>query len=376
MSRPAVSSSTRGPLGGRLWGCRSESRSAGAPRSPFDPPQAFSRAMAESPKTLCGLFWTSVREFGERPAQEWHDGDRWVGRSYADFGRAVRDVAHGLLALGIRKGDRVAVWSRNCPQWAEVDLACQIAGFVAVPVYDTLTGEKTAYILRDSEAKVLFTQEAAMLDRLRPERSGLKALKTVVLFGGSAPDAMAFPEFVKAGREWGQKNPDKLDAQGKTVKGSDLASLVYTSGTTGEPKGVMLTQGNFASNTDAMLLVEVGPYDTSLSFLPLSHVFERTGGHFCAYRFGAKVVFARSIDTLMDDLQVAKPTLMMAVPRLYEKMYARIQENVASSSFIKRAIFHWAIGVGKQANAHRQRNEPIPKALQKRLDRADRLVFH
>jgi long-chain acyl-CoA synthetase len=332
--------------------------------------------MVEESRTLAGLFWNAVREFGERPAQGWHDGNRWVERSYADFGRAVRDVAHGLLALGVKKGDRVAIWSKNSIQWAEVDFACQTAGFVAVPVYDTLTGEKAAYILNDSEAKALFVQEGTLLDRLRPVRGGVKSLKSVILFAGEAPDAMSFASFVKAGRDWGQKNPGKLDAMSRNVKATDLAGLVYTSGTTGEPKGVMLTQGNFASNTDAMLLVEVGPYDVFLSFLPLSHVFERTGGHFCAYRFGAKVVFARSIDTLMDDLQVAKPTLMMAVPRLYEKMYSRIQDSVASSSFIRRAIFNWAIGVGREANAYRQRNEAIPAALAKKLARADKLVFH
>src|ERR1041385_1740571 len=134
--------------------------------------------------TLCELFWNAVRNHGPRPAQEWHEDGAWKGRTYAEFGVAVRDVAHGLLAQGVKKGDRVAIWSRNCPQWAEVDFANQTAGFVTVPVYDTLTGEKGAYILNDAEAKVLFVQDAGILERVLSVRSGLKTVKAIVLVQG------------------------------------------------------------------------------------------------------------------------------------------------------------------------------------------------
>jgi len=328
--------------------------------------------------TLCELFWSAVRSNGPRPAQEWHEDGAWKSRTYAEFGAAVRDVAHALLAEGLKKGDRVAIWSKNCPQWAEVDFANQTAGFVTVPVYDTLTGEKGAYILNDAEAKVLFVQEAGILERVLSVRSALKTVKAIVLIQGrtTAAGVVSYGDFVAKGRAWGAENPKKLDQMAAKVKPEDLASLVYTSGTTGEPKGAMLTQGNFASNSSAMDLVTVGPEDVFLSFLPLSHVFERTGGHFGAYRLGAKVVFARSVDTLMDDMQVARPTIMMSVPRLYEKMYSRMTETVKKSSFLKRAVFDWAMGVGKAANVYRERNEPLPKSLATKVARADRLVFH
>ncbi len=330
-------------------------------------------------KTLCELFWTPATKHADRPAQEWHADGAWQVRTYGQFGQAVRDVAHGLLALGLKKGDRVAIWSRNCPQWAEVDFADQTAGLVTVPIYDTLTGDKGAYILNDAEAKVLFVQDASILERVLPVRSSLKTVKAIVLIQGPAPaggGVTTYADFVAAGRAWGQENPKKLDAIAAKVEPGDMASIVYTSGTTGDPKGAVLTQGNFASNAAAMNLVKVGPDDVFLSFLPLSHVFERTGGHFGAYGLGAKVVFARSIDTLTDDMQTAKPTIMMAVPRLYEKIYARIQDNVAKSSFLKRAIFEWAINTGRAANVYRERNMPLPPGLAKKVARADKLVFH
>ncbi|MCA1811218.1 MAG: AMP-binding protein, partial [Halobacteriales archaeon] len=129
--------------------------------------------------TLGALFWNAVRAHGGRPAQEWHNGAMWVRRTYDEFGAAVRDVANALLAAGTKKGDRVAIWSRNAPQWGEVDFANQTAGFATVPIYDTLTGDKGAYILNDSEAKVLFVQDAAILARVLPLRSTLSSLRRV-----------------------------------------------------------------------------------------------------------------------------------------------------------------------------------------------------
>ena len=335
-------------------------------------------AGAPATDTLCEMFWGAVRAHGPRPAQEWHEDGAWRSRTYAEFGQAVRDVAHGLLALGVKKGDRVAIWSKNCPQWAEVDFANQTAGLVTVPVYDTLTGDKGAYILDDAEAKVLFVQEAGILERVLSVRSALKTVKAIVLIQGrtSAEGVLSYADFVARGRAWGAESPKKLDQMAAKVAPGDLASLVYTSGTTGEPKGAILTHGNFATNARCIELVDVGPEDVFLSFLPLSHVFERTGGHFGAYRLGAKVVFARSVDTLMDDMQAARPTIMMSVPRLYEKMYSRMTETVARSSFLKRRIFEWALAVGKAANVYRERDEPLPKGLAAKVHRADRLVFH
>ncbi len=330
------------------------------------------------PTSLAALFWESVEANKDSPAQGWNEEGAWLERTYAEFGDAVEACAQGLLAVGLRKGDRVAIWSKNRKEWAEVDFACQSCGFASVPIYDTLTAEKGAYILNDSSAKVLFVQDKEMLQSVLAVRKQLKSVKAIVLFEGTSrvKGVMTYDRFVKDGADFAKENPDKFGRMRKRVQPEDLASLVYTSGTTGDPKGVMLTQWNFASNAlVAQQCVVFGAGDVFLSFLPLSHVFERTGGHFAAYTAGAKVVFARSIDTLVEDMGAVHPTLMMSVPRLYEKIYARIQDNVAKSSFIKRSIFKWAIDVGRAANVYRQRNEPLPKSLERKLGRADRLVL-
>ncbi len=335
--------------------------------------------MAPDAPTLSRLFWDSVATHGPRTAQEWNRDGGWTTRTYAQFGDAVADLSYGLAAQGLEKGDRVAVWSKNSPRWSEVDFAAVGAGFVTVPVYDTLTGEKAAYILKDSEAKVLFVQDPAILERLGAHRDGLRHLQLVVLLSGSKalPKTMDYDAFAAKGRAHRAQNPGWLAHRVAEVDPDDLSSLVYTSGTTGDPKGVMLTHGNFASNAcTALSLVRITPEDVFLSFLPLSHVFERTGGHFAPYAAGAKVVFARSIDTLTDDMAYAHPTLMMAVPRLYEKIYAKVQDKMAGESGLKRKLFAWAIGVGRQAIAFTERNEPLPPKLQRRLNFATKLVLH
>ena len=335
-------------------------------------------ASAPDAPTLSRLFWDSVKANGARPAQEWHTPEGWTGRTYQQFGDAVADLSHALLAQGLAKGERVALWSKNSPRWAEVDFAALSGGMVTVPIYDTLTGEKAAYILGDAEARVLFVQDVALLERILPLRKTLKHLELIVLLSGSkaAPGVIDFDAFAAKGRAHRAKNPKALAAAALAIDPDDLASLVYTSGTTGEPKGVMLTQGNFASNAcTALSLVDITADDVFLSFLPLSHVFERTGGHFAAYGTGAKVVFARSLETLTDDMAYAKPTIMMAVPRLYEKIYSKVQDKMAEESGLKRKIFHWAIGVGKETIPYRERNEALPPKLASRARWADKLVF-
>ncbi|MGB1585499.1 MAG: AMP-dependent synthetase/ligase [Thermoplasmatota archaeon] len=335
--------------------------------------------MAGGQTTVTKVFWDSVEKNRDTTAQTWFEDDAWHSRTYGDFGDAVAGLALGLLAAGVKKGDRVSVWSKNSPRWAEVDMADQTIGACTVPIYDTLTGGQGAYILNNSDAKVLFVEDKEMLDRVWAVKDQIKSVKTFVVLDDTPvrrAGCTTYKAFVKKGADFAKKNPDALEKAKKSVKPSDLASFVYTSGTTGDPKGVMLSQWNLASNAlVAQTCVDIGPSDKFLSFLPLSHVFERTGGHFTAYGAGAQVVFARGIETLTDDMKTHSPTIMMSVPRLYEKIYAKIMAGVEGGSFLKRFIFNWAIAQGKAANVYRQRNEPLPRSLQGKVNRAHNLVF-
>ncbi len=341
-----------------------------------DPSSIVNRSVGDV-DTLAELMWNSIERHAAHTAQSWNEDGVWKSRTYEEFGTRIREVANGLLSLGLKKGDRVAIWSKNRPAWAEVDLADQTIGIATVPIYDTLTGKDGAYIVNDSGAKVLFVQDKTVLDTVWAVQGEMK-LDTIVMLEGISrrKGVVSYEALLKAGRAYAEKNPGAVEKARDKVKADDLASLVYTSGTTGNPKGVMLTHKNFASNAQvAQKVVDVGPHDTFLSFLPLSHVFERTGGHFTAYGAGAHVTFARSIDTLTDDMIAIKPTIMMSVPRLYEKIYARIQDSVRKSSFVKRAIFAWAMAQGRAANVYRQRDEPLPRSLASKVARADKLVF-
>ncbi len=330
--------------------------------------------------SLKDLFWDAVEAHGDQPAQSWFDGDEWRTRNYTEFAASIRDVANGLLALGIKRGDRVALWSKNTPRWAEVDWADQSMGFATVPIYDTLTADQATYILNDAGAKVLFVQDKEMLEKALEHRGAQGTIKHYIVMAGRAPkqdDVMSYSQLIKEGKEFAKKHPKRFDNARARVKPGDLASLVYTSGTTGDPKGVMLTQANFGSNAAvARTCVDFGPGDKFLSFLPLSHVFERTGGHFAAYTAGSQVVFARSVEALVEDMATHRPTIMMSVPRLYEKIHARITSGVAKAPWLKRKIFEWAMAQGRAANVYVQRNEPVPPGLQKKLDRANKLVFN
>ncbi|MGB0653149.1 MAG: AMP-dependent synthetase/ligase [Thermoplasmatota archaeon] len=337
--------------------------------------------MEDGPQTLKQLFWNSVEANGDVTAQGWYEDGTWATRTYAELGEQVKEVAHGLLSLGVKKGDRIGIWSKNLPQWAEADMACQSMGAASVPIYDTLTGPKGAYILNNSGSKVLFVQDQTVLERVLEVRGDLKSTKTFVVIDAegadlSADGVMSLDQLKEAGRADADKLAKKLATIGDKIKPDDLASLVYTSGTTGDPKGVMLTHGNITSNAwTASGLFRFGVGDVMLSFLPLAHVFERTGGHFAAYGRGATVMFARSIDTLTDDMKQVRPTIMMSVPRLYEKIYARVVAGVKEASFLKRFIFNWSMEVGKAANVYRTTGQPMPASLARKAKRADKLVF-
>ena len=315
-----------------------------------------------APGTLTRLFFDAVSKFNRPDALQVKVAGTYKPISHGEVADRVRHAARGLASLGVRRGDRVAILSENRPEWAIADFACLTAGLTDVPIYPTLPADQIAYILKDSGAVAIFVSTKIQAEKVREIRAQLPALKTVIGFD-DIPGLvnMSIAELEKRGAE-GETSQSiatyKEDAL--TVKPDDLATLIYTSGTTGEPKGVMLTHDNIYSNVEASRkAIPFEGRDVGLSFLPLSHIFERMAGHYMMFATGTSIAYAESIDTVAANMGEVRPTLVLSVPRLYEKMYARILETALTGGFLKKKIFFWARGVAERwANEKLAGKEP------------------
>ena len=290
----------------------------------------------------------------------------------------VEQLAHGLASLGVSRGDRVALISENRYEWALTDLATLSLGAVTVPIYPTLTAQQCRYILENSEAKVAIVSTPAQFDKISTASEGLPALSTLVAMDPAPTGthrARAFASLLQEGATRAAAAPHQYREWVEQVSPEDLATIIYTSGTTGEPKGAMLVHRNIASNVEACLqVVDLGPTDSCLSFLPLCHIFERMAGLYAMLRAGATIAFAESIDTVAANAVEVKPTILTGVPRFYEKVYARVMENALSQPALRKNIFFWGLNVGTQAARVRfSGHQPTGLlALQARI--ADKLV--
>jgi long-chain acyl-CoA synthetase len=303
------------------------------------------------PGTLTRLFFDAVRQF-DKPDAMLHKVDgRWTPIPHRTVAERVRRVALGLHDLGVARGDRVAILSENRPEWAIADYGCLTGGMVSVPIYPTLPAEQIPHILRDSGAVAIVVSTPAQAAKIAQIRAECPGLRHVIGVDAGAADGctLTVAELEARGRaaESAERNA-AYERDALATRPDDLATLIYTSGTTGAPKGVMLTHDNFHSNVvAARRAVPFTLEDTALSFLPLSHVFERMGDYMY-WSCGTTIAYVASIDDVAVSLQEVKPTMAMGVPRLYEKMYARIFENATSAGGLKKQIFFWALEVANR----------------------------
>jgi long-chain acyl-CoA synthetase len=298
------------------------------------------------PGTLNQLFFAAIERFDKPDALQVKRDGRYVPISHREIERRVRHVAVGLKTLGITRGDVVGLLSENRPEWAIADYGCLTSGVTDVPIYPTLPADQTAFILKDSGAVALFVSTAEQAAKIAGIRSQLPALTHVISFdhgGASADMTLADLEHRGAAAE----TPQSLEEYRRTadaVGPSDLATLIYTSGTTGNPKGVMLTHDNIHSNVEASRQAfSLQGKDVTLSFLPLCHIFQRMGDYLM-FATGTSIAYAESIDTVPVNMMEVRPTIVFSVPRLYEKMYARVLQNALTSGFLRKQIFFWARG--------------------------------
>jgi long-chain acyl-CoA synthetase len=300
----------------------------------------------------------------------------WTPISTEQFMDTVRAVSCALEGLGVKPGGRVALLSENRPEWAIVDFACQCYGAVLVPVFPTMVAEQARYLLQDSGSVVAFCSTAEQAVKVLDARGACPALKHVILFDEAAvKGTRPFDEVLAEGRTAYAADPVAFERRADARKPDDLATLIYTSGTTGEPKGAMLIQSNFVSNVlAAAQLVPLNPSTVTLSFLPLSHVFERMV-EYLYYHFGVTIAYAESIDKLRDNLLEVNPHMFVAVPRVYEKVYGRVMDNVSKAPAVRRKLFFKAVEVGRKVLAFRTQKKTPDLVLALQHFVFDRLVF-
>jgi long-chain acyl-CoA synthetase len=329
-------------------------------------------------RTLCDVFHRSLDSHRKRDFLKSKRGGHWRDVSTDEFRRGVHETSAGLRVLGIEGGDRVAILSENRPEWVYTDLGTLCAAAVVTPIYATLPAEQVLYILNDSEAKVVVVstgEQAAKVAEVRAQARHLE--KVVVMEPAKVEDTLTFEELRARGARALASDPQSVRQRAAQVTPDDLATLIYTSGTTGQPKGVMLTHGNIVSNVlaAAQVFPDLGPDDLALSFLPLCHAFERTAGYYVPLHRGMSIAYAESVETVAANMGEVRPTIMCAVPRLYEKMYAKIREKVASDPALRRKIFEWAIGVGAELFDHKVKKTEPGGFLKRKAALADKLVF-
>jgi long-chain acyl-CoA synthetase len=294
----------------------------------------------------------------------------------AEFARRVRHLSLGLADLGLTPGEKLVIFSENRPEWTITDFAVLCAGGVTVPIYTSLMPEQVKYIINDCDARIVVCSNRDLWLKVEAVRHELPNVHHFVLIDEEGPRGiMTLSEIMARGKTLADKDPGLFDQRAMAVKPDDLASIIYTSGTTGVPKGVMLSHGNFVSNSKALdAVTEFSVKDVILSFLPLSHVLERMTTFSFLYK-GSSIYYAESIETVAENLLEVRPTIMISVPRLFDKIYAKVMDNVLAEPPLKRKIFFWALKVGKKFGARKIRHQPIPGWLAFRRQLAAKLVY-
>lgn len=336
--------------------------------------------MADIGETVNKRLAAAIAKYAERPALSFKPpkSKEWQTLTFADIGERVRRLSLGLRALGVERGDRVAILSDNRPEWIIADLAAQAAGAASVPIYPTLPEPQVAYILQDSGAKAVIASDAKQLQKIDSARADCPDLRIVIVMDAgdaSGDGALSFDSAMAKGDD--ANLDESFDARRDSVRPDELLCIIYTSGTTGSPKGVMLTQGNMIAAIDEGYdaFPQFRPPDELfLSFLPLSHIFERVVSTM-TLAGGAQAYFNDSIFNLQQNMATLKPTIMACVPRVYESIHERVLDGVAKAPAKQQKIFHWAVGIGDAVARRKNRGKGAGPFLGLLEIFADRLVL-
>lgn len=333
---------------------------------------------------LVEMLHHTVTRFPDKDAIRWKVDGTYRGMSYQEFWDRIQHAAAGFTLLGIKENDKVAILSDSNPMWGITDFAVASIGAVSVPIYPTLPSDQVAFVLNNADVKIVVVENGEQLAKVEAEDTPIE--KTVVMYPDNdfpkREGELAFWELEEDGKQHPLPNWEEA---WRNIGRDQLVTIIHTSGTTGNPKGVMMTHGNIMANLEAVQfwLIEVVPEDLALSYLPISHVFERMAGHYMQFYVGTTVAYAESIDTIEENLKEVQPTVITSVPLLFEKVYAKVKEEIDNGSAIKKKVFNWAINVGIERydmylNAQVDElllQDAMPKKFLRKWKLADKLVF-
>lgn len=336
---------------------------------------------SDEPTTLVEVFEHVARAHPRPDTLNYKRDGRWVSISADEVLSRTRRIAAGLKALGVAPGDRVAILSESRPEWTLTDAGCMFAGAIDVPIYPTLTAPQVRYILKDSGARVLAIQNDEKFAHIREILAECPAVEQLVFFEPPAGEdrdnhkGISLDELEKRGAALLETQPELLNNLAHQSGPNDLATIIYTSGTTGEPKGVMLTHSNLVSNLiDSSGHLSFAGNDSVLSVLPLSHVLERVAMYMYLYH-GMATYFGESLDTIGPNLREVRPTIFVGVPRIFEKILARVKEKTAEKGKLNLAFLNWSVDVAKDYARLLTRHQKIPTSLALKHKLADKLIF-
>lgn len=332
------------------------------------------------PFTIPHFCLAALRKHNKADAMNHKVKDKWLALSAENVITRIRRMALGFMENGIKAGDHIAIISENRPEWSLTDLALLSLRAVTVPLYTTQAVDQIRYILEDSGAKAIVISGKKIFKHIQSAIEGVESLEKIIFFDDDGiddetPDSISMADIEKSGAAADERDSGVFERLLEEIKPDDLATVIYTSGTTGEPKGVMLTHENFASNI-VTISAEL-PFDSSdrsLSVLPLSHIFERVVFYVLCSN-GVSIHYSASFDQLAEHLQEVHPTIMTAVPRLFEKVYHKIVRKGMTAGGWKTKLFVWALDVGQQYWKYRDERQPVPATLAAKQAIASRLVF-
>ncbi len=332
-------------------------------------------------RSVPDMLRSNAREFSSRLALKYRKQGAFVTLTYAAYYERALMVSRGLGKMGVKQGDRIAVLSENRAGWVIADMGILCTGSVTVPIYPTNTPEQIEYMINHSGAKIVFVSGKFQYGKLLKVRAAIPGVELVVSFerflGDPGLPVTTFYQLSEIDSPITPEEKKEIEAKIDLIKQEDMLTLIYTSGTTGVPKGVMLSHNNILTNTRYMTEQSgaINENDVVLSFLPLSHILERTAGYYMTIRNGALLTFADSIEKVPENMMEIQPTVMVSVPRLFEKIYHRIFENAHQMPSVKKALFHWAVEVGKQYVAATYIHKHPSSLLNIKYALADKLIF-